>query len=309
MKAGAPAGRKIRGAEELASHWAGVPVARGALVVPPGLTFAAVLDAVAVLKHALLGERCAHAGEVCADRNLACRQPALCTAHALQPGWHGGARSWMMATLGLRWLPQAGRMQISAWGHRAIPELGWAMRRLRERTGWALAETWSGTFGDTVRAEPGLYRLTFLTPPMLGKRGVPFQGEPTVAPEAMQAVVQATLSARSHKLSGLIDANAGGQRLAGHLARRVARDIAGDGLRLVSLEVTACLVEAASASTRRGPAGEGAPGAGRFEALSCDGSLLLEVQPDALPWLSLLAEFGVGENTDEGFGMVEVQRA
>jgi hypothetical protein len=46
--------------------------------------------------------------------------------------------------------------------------------------------------------------------------------------------------------------------------------------------------------------------ASRFQALTWSGEAVLRVAEDVLPWLSLLAICGGGENADKGFGGVEL---
>lgn len=309
----------IRGARDLADLWRTLPAAALAypmMALPQNVGLAALSD---TLRAHAWRELCAAASlESCVEQGCDCARPGQCRADVLFPmKLGGGAPSWRMATLFVRWRPALEQLHLIALGAAASDSLGWAARCLRECHGLegavplavaTLADleltvpSSSGSEADTI-GTPGLahptnrgmtrWELTFVTPWLVGK------GRPAAAttpdPETVAHELRKALRLRAHKLTALCCEEARAQRLAAHLAHHVAEGLLPDGLSVEEAEVEAVPLALASR-------GNGAS----FEALTWSGRVILRASAAVLPWLTLIALCGGGENADKGFGGIEL---
>lgn len=231
----------------------------------------------------------------CVDDAHNCCQPGHCRADALFPvNIGGGAPSWRMATLFVQWYPTPAQLQLIALGTPACKSIGWATRILSERhqlhgaTPLAVA-----TLADVELVNATGWQLTFVTPWLVSKSLAQDAAPPTTITIAHE--LRKAIRLRAHKITALCCDNEQTQRLAVHLAHHVA-----DALLLEGLCVEQAAVE--PVPLMLGSRGNGAS----FTALTWSGTAVVRVKPEVLPWLSLLAICGGGENADKGFGGVEL---
>jgi hypothetical protein len=137
------------------------------------------------------------------------------------------------------------------------------------------------------------WQLTFVTPWLVSKSLAQDAAPPTTITIAHE--LRKAIRLRAHKITALCCDNEQTQRLAVHLAHHVA-----DALLLEGLCVEQAAVE--PVPLMLGSRGNGAS----FTALTWSGTAVVRVKPEVLPWLSLLAICGGGENADKGFGGVEL---
>ncbi|MFB1490237.1 MULTISPECIES: hypothetical protein [unclassified Thiocapsa] len=287
---------EIRGARDLADLWRALPAAAFAYPVtacPPHLGLAALSD---TLRARAWREHCASSmPESCADRGRDCERSEQCRADLLFPmKLGGGAPSWRMATLFVRWRPALEQLHLIALGAAACDSIGWAARCLRERQGLDGAERLAvATLADLELTGATRWELTFVTPWLVGK------GRPDVAiPPSAETVaheLRKALRLRAHKLTALCCEETQAQRLAAHLAHHVAEALLPDGLSVADAEVETLPLALAS----RGNGGS-------FAALTWNGRATVCAAPAVLPWLTLIALCGGGENADKGFGGIEL---
>ena len=285
-----------RGARDLAELWRALPA--GVLSYP----LAALPDLAALsdtLRARAWRERCAApAARSCAEQGQDCplAGTGACRADGLFP-MHlgGGAPQWRMATLFLQWWPSHGRLFLIALGEAATAELGWAARCLRERHGLEAAERLPVTrFAELEVRGWRRLRLNFVTPWVVSKGERAADAAPDAATVARE--LSKAMRARAHKFTALCARDAVWQRLGGHLAHHVADRLLPDALTVERVEL--CLSPPAPARSRAN--GQ------RFEEVGWLGAVTLAVDEAALPWLSLLAVCGGGENADKGRGRVEL---
>jgi hypothetical protein len=288
--------REIRGVRDLAELWRALPAAAlayPATACPPHLGLAALSD---TLRARAWREHCASpVPESCADRGRDCECSGHCRADALFPvRIGGGAPSWRMATLFVQSRPALEQLRLVALGAAACASLGWAARCLRERHGLDGAMSLAvATLADLELAGATRWELTFVTPWLVGKGRPSVEAPPdaeTVAHELRKA-----LRLRAHKLTALCFGETLAQRLAAHLAHHVALALLPEGLVVEQADVE--IVPLTLASRGNGES---------FAALTWSGRAILRADPAVLPWLSLIAVCGGGENADKGFGGVDL---
>lgn len=310
---------EIRGARDLAALWRDLPAAVLAYPVmafPPNVGLAALSD---TLRARAWREHCFSTMPAsCADRGRDCERSEHCRADALFPmKLGGGAPSWRMATLFVRWRPALEQLHLIALGAAACDSLGWAARCLRERHGLDGAEPLAvATLADlelTAPSSSGLeadkmgtlrfahptdwgmtrWELTFVTPWLVGKG----RAEASAPPDSERVAheLRKALRLRAHKLTALCFEDRRAQRLASHLVHHVADAALPSGLFVERAEIERVPMALASR-------GNGAS----FTAITWSGRAIVRAAPVVLPWLSLIALCGGGENADKGFGGVEL---
>jgi hypothetical protein len=220
-----------------------------------------------------------------------------------------------MATLFVQWRPRAGEMRLVALGEAATAELDWAATCLDKRYGLRTPDpTELQRFADFELTGSERWRVSFVTPWVVGKfahaaarssaaahsRDVrrTTTGFAALTPPDQDTLLRdlrKSMATRAQKFTALCAREPTWQRIAAHLARYAAE----------ALPTAALQVETAVVAALRLPL-ESRGNAGRFDVLAWTGEVVLRVAPPALPWLSLLALCGGGENADKGFGVVEV---
>lgn len=291
--------RPVRGAADLAALWRGLPVrALGfpAAALPTEEGLAGLGNRLRALAWR---ELCAAPTPgSCVDAGRGCRHAdqGRCRADVLFPlAVGGGAASWRMATLFLQWRPSLEQLRLLALGDVACDLLGWAARGLRDAFGLEQAEILPiSSLADIELRRASRWRLSFVTPWLVHKqRWTASLASPDGSSVAFE--LAKAMRIRGHKLSALCATEPTWQRLAGHLAHHVA-----DALLPGALDVEQVAIEGAPMRLRS--SGNGA----EFDSLSWSGFVTLRVEEAVLPWLTLLAVCGGGENADKGFGGVEL---
>ena len=289
---------EVRGARDLVTLWRALPV--GALsypaaALPSGLGLSALSD---TLRARAWRDHCAApASESCADLGRSCTRSdtVRCRADALFPmKIGGGAPAWRMATLAVQWRPALAQLRVIALGETARGMLGWAARCLHQYHGLVGAEPLGiATLGDLELTGATRWRLTFLTPWLVGKNPREAVATPDAATVAYE--LHKAIRIRAHKVTALCAGDETWQRLGGHLAHHVAGLLLPGGLAVEGVRVESQPLELKSQGN-----------ASRFQAITWSGEAVLRVDADVLPWLSLIAICGGGENADKGFGGVEL---
>ena len=319
---------EVRGARDLAELWRGVPAAAlryspAASTPPPDLAdLSDWLRARAWRDHCANGHEATghptddeglsrdfHANPVpasCADRGRDCPRADLgqCRADVLFPmRLGGGARTWRMATLFLQGWPSTGALHLIALGATAVEEMDWAAGRLGQWPALGTPVRLPVTcFGDLELRQASRYRLRLVTPWVVGKGerdlGLGLGVDLGKAPDAAMVTRELTKSLRSraHKFTALCSGDHLWQRLGGHLVHHVADTLLPDALRVEEVHLQpATLAPARSRSN-----------ANAFQELAWLGEMIISATPALLPWLTLLALCGGGENADKGKGRVEL---
>ncbi len=289
---------EVRGSRDLAALWRALPVGvwrYPASALPSGLGLAALSDS---LRARAWREHCASPTPVsCAEQGGTCAQAERGSCHAdvlfpLKIG--GGTPSWRMATLAIQWRPALGEMRLIAFGEISCRWLRWAASCLYERHRLGGGEPLEvATLGDLELTGAERFRVEFVTPWVV-RKGARVQ---VVAPDAVDVAQEwrKAMRTRAHKITALCVHNETWQRLGGHLVHHVADALLPAGLTIEEVGVEAEVLNL-------GSRGNGAV----FQALTWRGAAMLRVDESTLPWLSLVATCGGGENTDKGFGGVEV---
>lgn len=287
---------EVRGARDLAALWRTLPVAvlRYPASTPPHLT-----DLSDTLRARAWREHCADGTPAsCVELRRDCLQAnqGRCRADALFPmRLGGGAQKWRMATLFVQWWPSMAMLHLIALGETACAEIDWAARCLRESHGLDAPEPLGlSCLGDLELRGATRWRLRFVTPWVVSKEASTKVRGPdadTVAHELGKS-----MKARAHKITALCTRETIWQRLGGHLVHHVA-----DALLPTTLDVEDAHIQTpqpapeASVSNRN-----------TYQELAWGGEVTLRVGEALLPWLSLLAVCGGGENADKGKGRVEL---
>jgi len=286
---------EVRGARDLAALWRTLPAAvlRYRASTPPDLArLSDTLRARAWREHcaAPTPPSCVELGRDCPIANGDC-----CRADALFPmRLGGGAQKWRMATLFVQWWPSMAALHLIAVGETACREIGWAARCLRERHDLDTPERLAvACFGDLELRKAARWRLRFVTPWVVGKEPVDRISDPDAATIARELCK--SMRARAHKLTALCTHDSVWQRLGGHLVHHVA-----DAL------LPALAVEQASIVERPDSSAGSVSNGNTYQELTWSGEATLYAGDALLPWLSLLAVCGGGENADKGKGRVEL---
>ncbi|MCC6135179.1 MAG: hypothetical protein LM550_10790 [Candidatus Contendobacter sp.] len=289
---------EVRGARDLAALWRMLPAAvlrYPAAALPPGLGLNALSD---TLRARAWRDHCASVELTsCADAGRSCSlaNDGRCQADVLFPfKIGGGSPAWRMATLAVQWRPALAELRLIALGEIAGRSLGWAARCLREHFQMVDAEPLPvATLADLELQGSDRWRLTFVTPWLVSKNpreGITAPDAATVAHELRKA-----MRIRAHKLTALCAQEETWQRLGAHLAHHVADALLPRGLTVEQADVTATPLPMVSRGNR-----------GVFESVTWNGHATLRVEEEILPWLSLIATCGGGENADKGFGGIEL---
>lgn len=115
-------------------------------------------------------------------------------------------------------------------------------------------------------------------------------------PMEVHAQLINSMRVQAHKVSALCSPDPTMQRMLGHLSHHVSDALLARGLSVHRCGIVADHVEEVSKSNGK-----------RYKVLRwTNGEAELEVDAEILPWLSLIALFGGGENTGKGFGRVEL---
>ena len=288
---------EVRGARDLVALWRTLPAAvlrYPAATLPPG-GLKALSDTLrwwAWRDHCASAERmsCAEAGRTCQLANS-----GRCRADALFPfRIGGGTPAWRMATLVVQWRPALEELRLIALGDIACGALGWAARCLRDRHRLAEPEPLSAsTLADLEIRGSERWRLTFVTPWLVRKNPREIIAAPDAATVAHE--LRKAMRIRAHKLTALCTREEIWQRLGAHLAHHLAHALLPQSLSVERAAVEAMPLLLAS----RGNSAS-------FESLTWSGHATLRVDEDVLPWLSLIAICGGGENADKGFGGIDL---
>lgn len=289
---------EVRGARDLVGLWRALPAAvlrYSAAALPPGLGLNTLSD---TLRAGAWRDHCASATlPSCAEAGRSCEfaNSGRCRADRLFPfKIGGGSPAWRMATLAVQWQPTLDQLRLIALGNVAGESLGWAARCLRDRHRLEGPERLEvSTFADLEIAGAARWRLTFVTPWLVSKNARGALADPdavTVAHELRKA-----MRIRAHKITALCAPEATGQRLGAHLAHYVADTLLPAGLTVEHADVAATPLSLASRGNQ-----------GAFESVTWSGRVTLRVDETVLPWLSLIAICGGGENADKGFGGIEL---
>lgn len=295
-------GREIRGAAELAAWWSRVPIGvlKFEVDAPPAEDWP--IGLAGRLRHLIWRQCCAEPGQACADRKISCRAPDGCRAdRAIPVRIGGGAPSWRMAAIMLRWLPSLNELALVGLGAHAIEELAWLGRWLESERALTLVSADRTSLDRLLPAHAGRWTLRLVTPWLAGKHGGGARADGGAPDEATVATKLAdSVLARGHKFTSLALAGNPAQALGSHLAHHVGRQILMQALRIAAVRLAA-------------PAGplwlESRSNGQRFTGQAWVGEFDLDVDPPGLPWLALLALCGVGENADEGYGGLELAPA
>lgn len=292
---------EVRGARDLVELWRGLPAAglRYALPMtdtPPDLTVLSDW-----LRARAWRDHCAELAPVsCVERGCDCPHANRggCRADVLFPmRLGGGARTWRMATLFFQGWPATRTLHLIALGATACEELGWAAHGLCQRFGLGVPERLPVTcFGDLELRGANRFRLRFVTPWVVGKgeRGQDRGQAPDAAAVARE--LGKSLRSRAHKLTALCSRDSLWQRLGGHLVHHVADALLPEAL----------VVEAVSIQSPSLPPARSLTNGRVFQEVAWLGEARLSAAPALLPWLTLLALCGGGENADKGKGRVEL---
>lgn len=289
---------EVRGARDLVALWQALPAAAlryPATVLPPGLGLNALSD---TLRARAWRDHCASAALAsCAEAGRSCglANSGRCRADALFPfRIGGGTPAWRMATLAVQWRPALGELRLIALGEIACGVLGWAARCLRDRHRLAEAEHLPvSTLADLEIRGGERWRLTFVTPWLVSKNPREAMTAPDTAMVAHE--LHKAMRIRAHKLTALCVREETWQRLGAHLAHHVADALLLRGLTVEHADVEVLSLPMASRGNNA-----------RFELVTWNGHVTLRVDEDVLPWLSLIATCGGGENADKGFGGIEL---
>jgi hypothetical protein len=207
----------------------------------------------------------------------------------------GGAQKWRMAALFAQWWPSAGTLHLIALGEAACAEIGWAARCLRDSHGLdAPAPLAVSRFGDLELRGAARWRLRLVTPWVVSKEASAKVCVPDA--EAVARELGKSMKARAHKLTALCAREALWQRLGGHLVHHVAE----------ALLPAALVVEEARIQTNLAASEASVSNRNAYRELTWSGEATLRASEALLPWLSLLAVCGGGENADKGKGRVEL---
>jgi hypothetical protein len=266
-----------------------------AAALPPGLGLNALSD---TLRARAWRDHCASAEPTsCVETARSCglANSGRCRADVLFPfRIGGGSPAWRMATLAVQWRPALGELRLIALGETACGAIGWAARCLRERHRLAEAEPLPvSTLADLEVRGSEHWRLTFVTPWLVRKNPREAISAPDAATVAHE--LRKAMRIRAHKLTALCAHEEAWQRIGAHLAHHVADALLPKGLTVEQAVVEATPLPLAS----RGNSAS-------FESVTWSGYATLRVDEDVLPWLSLIATCGGGENADKGFGGIDL---
>lgn len=287
---------EVRGARDLGMLWHNLPAAalRYPLSAQPDL--GSLSDA---LRARAWREHCAEAKpKSCAERGENCPKAdqGICHADLLFPmRLGGGVQKWRMATLFLQWWPSMGVLHLIALGQTAVDSLPWAAAFLHQQHGLtepAALPVFS--FGDLELHGAHHWRLRFITPWVVGKQKSSEQQSPNQA--TVKHELGKAMLARAYKLTALCAEQAIWQRLGGHLVHHIAEDLLDKALRVDEVRVR---------YTADMP-GFSVSNDNAYIEQTWDGEITLFADEVLLPWLTLLAICGGGENVDKGKGRVEL---
>lgn len=289
---------EVRGARDLVALWRALPAAAlsyPASALPPGLGLSALSG---TLRAAAWRDHCAAATPAsCAESLGICTlaDSGQCRADVLFPmKLGGGIPSWRMATLSVQWRPTLQELRLIALGETGCGMLGWAARCLRDRHRIEGAEPiGAATLADLELRGGARWHLDFVTPWLVAKNAGGRPVDPDAA--AVSHEIRKAMRTRAHKLTALCARESVWQRLGGHLAHHVADCLLPEGFFVEDAHVEARPLRLAS----RGNKSE-------FEAQQWSGCATLWLDETVLPWLSLVAICGGGENPDKGFGGIEL---
>lgn len=294
---------EVRGARDLAQLWRGLPAAALRYTWPTSLSPAALADLSDWLRGRAWRDHCAAPEPAsCIDQRHDCSRADQggCRADALFPmRIGGGARTWRMATLFVQGWPSTKTLHLIALGATACGELGWAARRLSQ---WPELGTPVPLpvrcFGDLELRQASRYRLRLVTPWVVGKgdRDLVMGLGKTPDTEMVTRELTKSLRSRAHKFTALCSNDNLWQRLGGHLVHHVADALLPAALRVEEVHLQhATLAPAHSRSNGHD-----------YPELAWLGEVRISVTEFLLPWLTLLAVCGGGENADKGRGRIEL---
>lgn len=295
----APSYSGVRGADDLAALWRALPAAVIEFSNNSWSEHTGLADLCNELRSRCWREYCVRGHPSCADRNLSCQQKngGYCAADSLFPvSIGGGAQSWRMATLFLHWRPSLQVLQLVALGEAACTRIAWAAQLLQNRFRLPSAsQTGVSRLADLELPDAVRWRMVFVTPWVIEKHPTgKSEKKPTV--EFVTRKLTESLRQRAHKLTVLCTHDPVWQRLGGHLAHLVADHLLPAGL------VVEHVAQVHPVSFERKSTGNG----DNYHAQAWEGELVLQANRHLLPWLTLLAVCGGGENADKGFGSIEL---
>lgn len=288
--------RNPRGIEDLAAVWRTLPAAVIQYPVLPWSLGSGLSGLCDFLRARCWRAYCAAGPVACADRNVSCQMADTrrCIADQLFPvSIGGGAKSWRMATFFLHWRPSVRALHLVALGETACRQIKWAGECLENKFGLPPAVYGSvRCFADLELCQATRWQLMFVTPWCTGKnlRG----GIQAVDSSMIHHELVKNLRWRAHKFTALCTHEPLWQRMGGHLAHYLADQFLVDSLAVEQPNVTCSTFDLASSNKSS------------FTAYTWQGEAVLRVDPQLLPWLSLLQLCGGGENADKGFGSIEL---
>jgi hypothetical protein len=290
---------KVRGARDLVELWRALPA--GALryavsSLPYNLNLVALSG---TLRARAWREHCAAAPAICVEhgRNCLHADEGGCRADVLFPMLRtsGGAKNWRMATLFIRWWPSVGALHLIALGQTARDAMIWAARCIEERNGLGAAEPLAvSSFADLELRGASHWRLTFVSPWLIKQREAHAAHH---APDAATVAYELanSMKNRAKKLTSLCIGKPLWQRLGTHLADHVSEALMRAVLHIEDVRISVIADKETSFSNKQ-----------EYKTLKWTGHVILRIEEGALPWLSLLAVCGGGENADKGFGALEL---
>ncbi|SER77531.1 hypothetical protein SAMN05421690_10734 [Nitrosomonas sp. Nm51] len=292
----------VRGANDLAALWRALPAAVVEFSNVSWPEDTGLADLCDELRSRCWREYCARGHPSCANRNTSCQQKdsGCCAADSLFPvSIGGGAQSWRMATLFLHWRPGLQVFQLIALGETACTRIAWAAQLLENRFRLPPAsKTDVSRLADLELPDAARWRMVFVTPWVIEKnppgKSEKKEKKPTI--EIVTRKLAESLRQRAHKLTVLCTHDPVWQRLGGHLAHLVADHLLFAGL-VVEHVTQVHPVSFECKSTGNGDT---------YHAHAWEGELVLQANRHLLPWLTLLAVCGGGENADKGFGSVQL---
>lgn len=289
--------REVRGARDLVDLWRGLPAAAlcyalgSHSVFPTPMQVSDWLRARAWREHCALGtgaDACIERGEFCIGK------PISCAADRLFPLGAGGGRAWRMATLSPVYWPSTQVLHVLAIGEIARPRLDWVELCLREQFGLnGATRVPVERLGCLELQGATRWLMRIVTPWVAGKSRMGALLPPSQDDVHHQLVK--SMRVRAHKISALCAADTAWQRLAGHLSHHVADAMLAQGLVVREARIGAEMQELTSKNNK-----------GSWIVEVWLGEAILDIHEELLPWLSLIAFFGGGENVDKGFGCVEL---
>lgn len=289
----------VRGAPDLVGLWRSLPAA-GIRYRAPGMTTSLMKNLNNDLRARAWRELCTSPPPPCIEKPQNCQyaDQRRCLADVMfpLPKHCGGPQNWRMATLFPRWWPSVDYVYLIGVGTTARESVDWAGSRLDGQYGLGTAERLDvSSFGDVELGAATRWRLTIVLPWQIKARGARnshrMPDEKTVAHELINSMKN-----RAKKYTSLCIDHPLQQRLGAHLAHYVSEAILYEALMVECVSIKAEPPVTERSGTNRQS----------YDVIRWTGTAELKIEEGALPWLSLLAIFGGGDNADHGYGSLEL---